>query len=1803
MALNPITYTENVVGDFLKYQLTTYGFADPRLREQLRRLLSLDETRRTPLLQGPYISLSRGYRAGASVADLSREGVLHPALAGLVPHSHLFGHQERAIRAIASGRTTLVSTGTGSGKTECFLYPIISHCLALRDASAPPGLAAVLVYPMNALAEDQLGRLRRLLAGTGIPFGMYVGKTPQRRRDVAGERLRAGASRAEYEAALARAERERRGTAVHPVEERASREEMRTPGEQPRILLTNVKQLELLLTRQADVELFDSAQLRFIVFDEAHTFSGAVGAETACLIRRLRAFCGRCAEDTVCVGTSATLVDPRGEPDAPRQFAARFFGVAPDATELVGEEQHEDEWAGERQWPAPPPGEPIAVLGRVLAALDAPEPGPAVVAVLQELTGERIDAANWHDSLYELLSRNELCYRLAGELTGPVALEVLTRGVTEHAGRAVTEAEVLWWLALGAASRRDGRPLLRPVVHGFIRGISGAVVTFPPDVEGPSLWLSGEHVPAGEHPLAHLPVSTCTTCGQHYFLHFLGDFSVTADGLGGGEAHGDHRVWRPLDESLGGRRAVLLDRLISAAEAGTDGGGDDEEPARTREVFLCRHCGALHESAVERCLACAREQALVRLFAVESTARQPGFLTSCLSCRAVGGQRGGRWWEPARPVRAVPVADVHVLAQNMVHYADRRRLLVFADNRQEAAFQAGWMRDHARRFRLRALMYERIAQGASSVGDLVAHLDRLLDGDDELSRSLVPEVWNVVRKDASGIEHARERRQFLRILVLREVATGTKQRIGLEPWGRMRVDYAGLTQDAPFIGRWAVRLGLEPQALTNGIATLLDQQRRGLHLLDREGHIFSRYWMDGDREIQRGYLPLLRGVPKGLKLQRTGDDDPNRVTQWLGARGDTSAKKAARSIGVQADDVEAFLEELWRTLGDDLGLLVPVTLKGARGNALPRCAGVRQIDGDRLILMASRGRWRCRSCRRPFTRAQPANRCPAWRCDGELVFEPEDRDDYDLVALDSGFAMLRPAEHSAQVPPEERERLERLFKGEGDAINTLVCTPTLELGVDIGGLDTVLMRNVPPLPSNYWQRAGRAGRRHRLAVNLTYARPSSHDRAYFADPLKLLGGRVEPPRFNLHNPLMLARHVRATVITRMWQLTRPAAGLSEFDRSEIAEALRHVLPPTVRSYLWHEDGSLRAEPFEVAPLHTVVTKHLEDLVTSVIRTFQRDWPAADAALVTAERLRDVVVDVAPRLNEVIQTLRRRLDWCRKQISRLNAERTRRGALDPDEDALFARCDALVKRLKGAAQRRRRDAEGLDDTATWAVLAREGYLPGYGLEVGFVVATAIMPRGLAAGDDFDLPRAPAVALREYVPGNLIYANGHRFAARYFHLTGVEEGQRELLFQVDTARGAVREAGVPRPETIQQLGAAALLAVPVCDVELPHFSHISDEEEVRFQLQVAVLGYEQDRHGAGRMYRWGDRDLALRHGVYFRLVNTGAASLVRAGTLGYPVCLVCGQSRSPFASQRERDEFAQRHLERCGRPVVGAGFYADVVADAITFHCADEVEAHSVLETLRLGMRSVLEMEREDVQALVIAASGTDEVRAVLYDPMPGGSGLLDQAVDRWGEVVAAARTVIETCPAVCERSCADCLQSFRNAFVHRHLDRHAAARVLAALGNVLELGHEIPPRLPAAAGPEGVPTNRAEAGLKAMLARAELPPGEWHHPIDLGRPLGVTRPDVFFAGDDAQDPGICIYLDGLSDGIHGNPETAARDRAIREALRARRFEVIEIPASELSDRDAMRSHIFRLARLLVGPERARDLRADDSWFPA
>ena len=1830
VALNPIAYTENVVRSFLRYQLTAYPFADPHLHSQMRKLLSLDETRRSPLLKGPYVSLSRPFRQGAPVGSLVTEGLLHPHLGERIPQdiTHLYSHQERAIRAISEGRTTLVSTGTGSGKTECFLYPVISRCLALRDEEAPPGISAVIVYPMNALAEDQLMRLRGVLAGTGIPFGIYVGKTPERESDVVGVRLRAGSSRADYEARLARARREGSGETVYPGEEVCSREVMRTPGRQPRILLTNVKQLELLLTRQQDVELFSGARLDFLVFDEAHTFTGALGSETACLIRRLRGFCGgdidaraepgRTDPDrdwpepsgirTTCVATSATIVD-RQEPQAAKHFASRFFGVAPEEVETVGEDYEAEVWATPRSVPPSPAEDPADILERCVRAVeDEDGSGAAVRAVWRSLRGEDLGEGDWPEALHTALSRDELVFRLNEELHSPRALDELPGVLEQHVGRPVAEAEILAWLALGAAARRDGRPLLRPVVHGFVRGIGGAVVTFPEDASGARLWLAAEddvrRDESGENH-ARFPVMTCTTCGQHYYIAFLDDFTFTGKQPGGGQAGSDGHVWPSLEETNGGKRVVLFDRLIGAS----DDDGEGAPHARTAALHFCRHCGAAHPAGVSRCRGCGAAGATVELHAIRQSSKSSnsGALTSCLSCGSAGHRLGGRYREPARSVRAITVSDVHVLTQDMVHHAERRRLLVFCDNRQDAAFQAGWMKDHARRFRLRALMAQGIRTSPRSIGDLVAWLDDLLEDDDTLSRALIPEVWQVARRESAGGRHGQERHKYLRFQVLREVALSSRQALGLEPWGRMKVEYEGLDAVHPWIQESAHALGVSADRVRDGVASVLDYLRRKRILHDPEHEIFTKYWMEGDREIQQGYLPSFL-APNGTKLRRDTTEKPSLVTQWLSAGGDTTMRQIARKWDVAAEAIEPFLERLFDFLVDR-ELLVPVRLKGARGRPLPNVHGVYQVNADRLRLNPNRGVQRCRSCRRTTIRDVPHDRCPAWRCDGVLEWVREDDDNYDLQLLDGAYSMLRPEEHTAMVPQTERERLENLFKGASDAVNCLVCTPTLELGIDIGQLDSVLMRNVPPLPANYWQRAGRAGRRHRMAVDVTYCRPVSHDRAYFADPLKLLSGRIDPPAFNLRNEAMVAKHVHATVISGLHRYARDP-GRPEAEREAIRDVLARCLPSRVSPYLF-EGGEVRSAPFDLSALRDLVQRNSQDLIADVQRVFRLGWPQSDADVTAAAVLRAHVGSFADNLEAAVTRLHRRLRWAMEQIRRLNVRRERQGTLDPEDEALFRRCDRLVKRLKGTARRSRSQAEGHDDFNTFNVLAAEGFLPGYGLEAGSVVGWAEIPFWRTGAMDFSLPRSPATALREYVPGNLIYANGHRFVARRFHRDLAEEHAEMPFYEVSTEKQAVAPS---RRGEGSMLGGQVLRAMTVCDADLIHTSHISDEEDLRFQLGVAVYGLELGQHSGGQAFRWGGQSVLVRRGVRMRLVNVGASAAIGgSGEFGYPVCTVCGQSVSPLSSERQREEFYSAHAERCGRAPETLGFYADVTADALSLPgCESATTAYSVLEAMRFGAARVLDMHMDDLQILVIGHVGRDDVDAVLWDPMPGGSGLLDQLCERFAEIVPAALEVVENCPAVCGSSCIDCLQTFRNAYYHRFLERAVAKERIEEWGRSLSIDHDIPPLQPARSPSENaVPVNDAEVKLRHLLLAAGFGEGVRGEQIRLDRSLGTKRareasgtttPDVIYRTEDHDsDEGVCIYLDGLSAHLHGNPDTAERDREIRTWLRNRGYEVIEIAVNELDDEEAMVRNFRRLASYLGMRDVRNRVRDERSWF--
>jgi len=374
-----------------------------------------------------------------------------------------------------------------------------------------------------------------------------------------------------------------------------------------------------------------------------------------------------------------------------------------------------------------------------------------------------------------------------------------------------------------------------------------------------------------------------------------------------------------------------------------------------------------------------------------------------------------------------------------------------------------------------------------------------------------------------------------------------------------------------------------------------------------------------------------------------------------------------------------------------------------------------------------------------------------------------------------------------------------------------------------------------------------------------------------------------------------------------------------------------------------------------------------------------------------------------------------------------------------------------------------------------------------------------------------------------------------------------------------------------------------------------------------MAVSVYGRELGQHNGGQAYKWSNRELQLRKGVRLQLVNVGAPSVIKTKEkYGFPVCLSCGQSISPFSSERQRDDFVEKHENWCQCTPEAVGFHADLSVDCLGLNgCTDRKEAYSIMEAVRFGAAEVVDMDVGDLQVLVIGRAETDEPDALLYDPMPGGSGLLEQICARFDEVIDAASRIASGCPSRCESSCIDCFQIYRNAFYHKHLDRRLMLKRFGEWGDTLERTHPIPPKQPAQE-PTGrsQPVNVAERKLRHMLLAAGMSEGNWQEQIMLPKPLSSTTPDVVFRDPDDNSRMICIYLDGLSGHIHGNPETRERDVQIRSELRAQDHVVIEITAVDLDDRNIMVRHFRRLARELIGRDGARDVaEGAEEWFAA
>ena len=278
---DPIKASNNIKEEFISYISTSIHIADKEYANQFMDALRKESA----VSKGPYLDISDSFESGLSINKMIEEKQMSPLFTELEPgvsegdkeiklERGLYKHQEKAIRKINAGKNIVVTTGTGSGKTECFILPIINHLLREKeDGTLNDGVRAILIYPMNALANDQMKRLRLILKDyPDITFGVYNSSTQH--EDAAGI--------AEY----GRVFKDKDGKTLKPLKNEAiSRKTMQSRP--PHILVTNYAMLEYMMLRPNDDLVFSGAKLKFLVLDEAHIYRGATGIETSLLLRRL----------------------------------------------------------------------------------------------------------------------------------------------------------------------------------------------------------------------------------------------------------------------------------------------------------------------------------------------------------------------------------------------------------------------------------------------------------------------------------------------------------------------------------------------------------------------------------------------------------------------------------------------------------------------------------------------------------------------------------------------------------------------------------------------------------------------------------------------------------------------------------------------------------------------------------------------------------------------------------------------------------------------------------------------------------------------------------------------------------------------------------------------------------------------------------------------------------------------------------------------------------------------------------------------------------------------------------------------------------------------------------------------------------------------------------------------------------------------------------------------------------------------------------------------------------------------------
>ncbi len=1678
----------------------------------------------------------------ASLATLVKQGIFDAELCrhldqrNVIPRQRLlYTHQyETIVKAHATrlnkAKPALVVTaGTGTGKTESFLLPIL-NALFQEENEGKKGVKCIILYPMNALVNDQVERLYNWLQGQSkITLFHFTSETPEDKRRANSDGI------PEWDVCRMRTRQQARGLETHDGH---VVDLTRSPrGPVPDILITNYSMLEYMLCRPQDA-IFFGESLRAIALDEAHLYTGTLAAEITLLLRRLLERCNVTSEQVLHIATSATI--GTGAAGELEQFASTLFTKEKSLVKVIQGQATRMNYPKAQSPEVPPTATEIAQrqwLDCPTITLDAY--GSAHFAVnaqscqalaknlplLVDKQAVRIAEQKSGDKpamlLHAALEYSPVLQQIENILweRKRISLHNLTELLWKTTDTPALQSTIAL-LQMGASARQNigDYPLLPHRIHILARPTEGFIVCLNTSCNGSNATrLAGLGcVSAGLYDQcphcqsATLSLYRCTNCGEWVLAGIYNDEHTHLQPV--------PAFW-PSDtiQFMTLQEHANTERIVLDAATGKYG-GSSKGKMLFYSISDCPHC---HVEKHEAWQPFVTSVPLTLSILAESTlAELPEYPVPYNAWLPAQGRRmlafSDSRQEAARlGPRLTHQHETQLIRAAMVQCLREQPLIdaaVIEDLQEEIKglqrqLAQGHLTSAQRQQRERKLENARQEFAEATVGGAIENWAEAMKRIDIVQQIIEPESslhheaeqWS---QDAQG----EWKRNFthveatLKSLLAREFARPTRWKVALETLGLAEITYPNIDRLAApesFLGQlptahareqlrtcWTALLTALCDTLrTDGVVTLGSTEDDNAYQF---GSVLIGHWCSEDSESSR----LIRFIGKtDRQLRRKFETD---ILQKCGLNHPTLAQ-------YQTELLRAAFRQLQANAGSTLTWLQ--TKQQYAGN---RTVDAIRIQFPQLGLRRPLALYRCPTTGHIWPRevlgCAPESGCTNLEQVDDDILDNDPRIMRQRREFTSSKVFrigLWAEEHSAQLDPKENRRLQDLFKI--GVRNILSSTTTMELGIDIGGLNAVLMSNVPPGKANYLQRAGRAGRRtDGSSVVITFCRPRPFDREVFLHFSDYLEHTLRRPRVFLDRKRVVRRHSHSLLL---------------------GEFFRIVYSPNTRVGAMNAFGTMgRFCGVELPPYweRTVAKPAVPAPQAGWTPANVSWWNPLDNGLGLDGHFLDYLQWVRSAGEAVLRPMLERLfqgtimqatlqDWSAFlntiMLDFTSAIRSWRTDFDNMMQGWLAIEDATHSNARAQANALRYQMTALYETTVIETLADRQFLPRYGFPIGMQRLRVIAPDAkysdkIREEDKYRLERGGLVAMGEYVPGSQLLVGGKLITSHGLlkHWTGANinnylglRGQYtkcindHFYYELSRTLTNCPICGEePKQNSSQMLFpshgfSSAAWDPPKLSTDVERVGH-TERATITFAPREGSAIQEQDDFGGIRglrtLYREDGEMLVYNAGDYDK---------------GFVICLKCGyaESENKFgerimnlpknfknhaplmkASDRFpcwRDSEEQALLRNQS---LAARQTTDVLMldfSSCLRHYAKHHALHWTLaQALQIAGAKLLELDSRELGTLVVpAGEGGTGLGVVLYDNVPGGAGHVRELLDLEHVWLKEARTTLfinDNHNKYCETACLDCLLTFdaQEVMSRGLLQRKLALTVLDALLNNSEL---------------------------------------------------------------------------------------------------------------------------------------------------